>query len=341
MTQRKPEGYIDGVPLHPESLMMSYGYKPEWSEGAIKCPIFQTSTFVFKTAEEGKAFFELAYGLREPKPGEQVGLIYSRINNPDLEILEDRLCLWDEAEDGAVFESGMAAIATTVLAYVRPGDMIFHNEPLYGGTDHLFRSVLREFGIHAVPFPAGAPNEQVEAILANSPLRDRLAMIYIETPANPTNALVDIEFCSQLARKYAPNGREVVVAVDNTFLGTAVAASAQAWRGLGTLLCHEVHRRAQRCDCWRVLGQPHQTCPRQAAADLLGHDGRSVDGLAADAQSRNAQAAHDRANEKTPAMLPTSSQTTRKCSEFTIWDTSRKSIRSSRSTANSALRLGE
>ena len=219
MTQRKPEGYIDGVPLHPESLMMSYGYKPEWSEGAIKCPIFQTSTFVFKTAEEGKAFFELAYGLREPKPGEQVGLIYSRINNPDLEILEDRLCLWDEAEDGAVFESGMAAIATTVLAYVRPGDMIFHNEPLYGGTDHLFRSVLREFGIHAVPFPAGAPNEQVEAILANSPLRDRLAMIYIETPANPTNALVDIEFCSQLARKYAPNGREVVVVVDNTFLG--------------------------------------------------------------------------------------------------------------------------
>jgi methionine-gamma-lyase len=219
MTERKPEGYIDGTPLHPESLMMGYGYKPEWSEGAIKCPIFQTSTFVFKTAEEGKAFFELAYGLREPKPGEQVGLIYSRINNPDLEILEDRLCLWDEAEDGAVFESGMAAIATAVLAYVRPGDMIFHNEPLYGGTDHLFRSVLREFGIHAVPFPAGAPNEQVEAILADCPLRDRLAMIYIETPANPTNALVDIEFCSQLAKRYAPNGREVIVAVDNTFLG--------------------------------------------------------------------------------------------------------------------------
>ncbi len=219
MTKRKPEGYIDGVPLHPESLMMGYGYKPEWSEGAIKCPIFQTSTFVFKTAEEGKAFFELAYGLREPKPGEQPGLIYSRINNPDLEILEDRLCLWDEAEDGAVFESGMAAIATTVLAYVRPGDMIFHNEPLYGGTDHLFRSVLNAFGIHAVPFPAGAPNEQVEAILVGSELRDRLAMIYIETPANPTNALVDIEFCSHLAKKYAPNGREVVVAVDNTFLG--------------------------------------------------------------------------------------------------------------------------
>ena len=64
--------------------MMSHGYKPEWSEGAIKCPIFQTSTFVFKSAEEGKAYFELAYGLREPDQGEAPGLIYSRLNNPDL-----------------------------------------------------------------------------------------------------------------------------------------------------------------------------------------------------------------------------------------------------------------
>ena len=83
--------------MKPESLMMSYGYRPELSEGAIKSPIFQTSTFVFKSAEEGKAFFEVAYGLREKKEGEVMGLIYSRINNPDLEILENRLCLWDES----------------------------------------------------------------------------------------------------------------------------------------------------------------------------------------------------------------------------------------------------
>ncbi len=219
MTERKPEGYINAQPLHPESLMMGYGYKPEWSEGAIKCPIFQTSTFVFKTAEEGKAFFELAYGLREQQPGEQVGLIYSRLNNPDLEILEDRLCLWDDAEAGAVFESGMAAIATTVLAYLRPGDALFFSEPLYGGTDYLFRHVLTQFGIQTLSFRAGAPNEEVEQVLASSPLRERLAMIYIETPANPTNALVDIAFCAHLAKKYAPNGRKVPVAVDNTFLG--------------------------------------------------------------------------------------------------------------------------
>ena len=82
---------------HPESHMMTYGYKPELSEGAIKPPIFQTSTFVFKNAEEGKAYFELAYGLREKEQSEELGLIYSRINNPNLEILEDRLCLWDQA----------------------------------------------------------------------------------------------------------------------------------------------------------------------------------------------------------------------------------------------------
>lgn len=90
---------------HPESLMMSHGYKPELSEGAIKCPIFQTSTFVFANAEEGKGFFEIAYGLREKGPSEEMGLIYSRLNNPDLEILENRLCLWDEADGCAVLKA--------------------------------------------------------------------------------------------------------------------------------------------------------------------------------------------------------------------------------------------
>ncbi|HET8648881.1 MAG TPA: PLP-dependent transferase, partial [Gemmatimonadales bacterium] len=135
---------------HPESLMMSYGYDPRLSEGALKLPIFQTSTFVFESAEAGKAFFAMAYGLREAAPGEHAGLIYSRINNPDLEVLEDRLTLWDQAEAAAVFESGMAAIATSLLAYVRPGDVLVHSEPIYGGSDHLINTVLRQFGITPV-----------------------------------------------------------------------------------------------------------------------------------------------------------------------------------------------
>lgn len=142
--------------FHPESLMMTYGYKPEWSEGALKVPIFQTSTFVFKTAEEGKAFFEIAYGLREKGEAESAGLIYSRINNPDLEILEERLALWDGAEACAVFNTGMAAIATTLMAYVRPGDVVLYSTPLYGGTDHLLKHVLPGFGVTPVPFRASA-----------------------------------------------------------------------------------------------------------------------------------------------------------------------------------------
>ena len=103
---------------NPESLMMTHGYKPELSEGAIKCPVFQTSTFVFNTAEEGKSFFEIAYGLRDKQPKEELGLIYSRINNPNLEILENRLCLWDKADDCAVFESGMSAISTVLSEFL-------------------------------------------------------------------------------------------------------------------------------------------------------------------------------------------------------------------------------
>ena len=115
---------MDYSKMKHESLMMSYGYKPNLSEGSIKCPIFQTSTFVFKNAEEGKAFFEVAYGHREKEASEELGLIYSRLNNPDLEILENRLTLWDKAEDCAVFESGMSAISTVFLECLKPGDLL-------------------------------------------------------------------------------------------------------------------------------------------------------------------------------------------------------------------------
>lgn len=204
--------------MRPESLMMRYGYRPEWSMGALKSPIFQTSTFAFESAEEGKAFFEIAYELRERGPTEELGLIYSRLNNPDLEILQDRLTLWDEAEAATVFESGMAAIATTLLAYLRPGDSIVHSEPLYGGTDYLLNHVLTEFGIAPVGFPAGAAPDVVADAVERGRRAGRLGMIFVETPANPTNALVDIEWCAELARAGGEDGRPLV-AVDNTFLG--------------------------------------------------------------------------------------------------------------------------
>ena len=204
---------------HPESLMMSYGYKPELSEGAIKCPIFQTSTFVFESAEEGKAFFEVAYGLREPREGEEAGLIYSRINNPDLEVLEDRLALWDKAEDCAVFESGMSAISTCLMEMLQPGDLLLYSNPVYGGTDHFIKHTLTKFGIEIMGFSPDQSPSDVQKQVEDSGMADKLAMVYIETPANPTNALIDIEGFAKMAKSYNSDDREVMVAVDNTYLG--------------------------------------------------------------------------------------------------------------------------
>lgn len=211
---------IDGQRLHPETLMMGYGYFPGLSEGAVKCPIFQTSTFVFRSAGEGKRFFELAYGLREAAPQESPGLIYSRLNNPNLEILEGRLAIWDGGERALAFSSGMAAISTCLLAHCRPGDAVVHSTPVYGGSDYLFEKVLPAFGIRTVAFPAGAGNAALEAALAGARRLGRVGALFVETPANPTNGLVDLAVCATLARSLeATQGTRPPVIVDNTFLG--------------------------------------------------------------------------------------------------------------------------
>ena len=206
--------------MKPESLMMSYGYKPELSEGAVKCPIFQTSTFVFKSAEEGKAFFEVAYGLRNAQEGEELGLIYSRINNPVLEILENRLTLCDGAEDCAVFESGMSAITTVLLEFLKPGDMLLISNPLYGGSDHFIKKILPKFGIEVIDFKVGQCKEDIIKIIDASDHADKLAFVYIETPANPTNDLIDIACSKEIAMHYsAKYQKEIYLAVDNTYMG--------------------------------------------------------------------------------------------------------------------------
>lgn len=210
--------FIKGKRLRPESLMMSYGYRPEWSEGAVKIPIFQTSTFAFRSAEEGKAFFQSALGHGEGD-AEDLGLIYSRLNNPDLEVLEDRLTLWDDAESCAVFQSGMAAISTALLELVGPGEVLLHSEPVYGGTDYLLKHVLPRFGIVPVGFGAGSSTDKIEQVLATEGQSGELGAVFIETPANPTNSLIDIRSCVEVAGRHSTSQRKVPVAVDNTFLG--------------------------------------------------------------------------------------------------------------------------
>jgi len=204
--------------MKPETLMMGYGYRPEWSEGAVKCPIFQTSTFVFENAQAGKEFFEVSHGVREPGKG-GAGLIYSRINNPDLEILEHRLTVWDGAEACAVFDSGMAAISTTVFEFLKPGDVLLTSEPIYGGTEHLFEHVLAKFGIQCLCFGAKHSKQDIIALVEKAGAAKKLGMIYLETPANPTNHLIDIGMVVEIAKHFSTPERKVITALDNTFLG--------------------------------------------------------------------------------------------------------------------------
>jgi methionine-gamma-lyase len=206
--------------LSPETLMMGYGYDPFLSERSLKPPVFHTSTFVFRTAQDGKEFFELAYGLRQKRPNEEPGLIYSRINNPDLEMLEDRLAIWDEAEDNLAFASGMAAISTSLWAYARPSSVIVHSGPVYGGTDFLLKRILPQFGVTSIEFPAEGGNKAMEEAVGRAREMGSIAALYLETPANPTNGLVDISRARQLAEDLGRGGaRRPTVIVDNTLLG--------------------------------------------------------------------------------------------------------------------------
>lgn len=209
---------MNNHPLAPETLMMGYGYKPELSEGAVKCPIFQTSTFVFKTAEAGKAFFEMAHG-KPGHEGEEMGLIYSRINNPDMEILEERLKLWDGGEAAAAFSSGMSAIATSLVSFLKPGDVLLFSNPIYGGTHKFIHLMLHNWGVTSIGFNAGDSKEEIIQMIEAKNAGKKISMIYAETPANPTNDLIDIEMCSQLAALYSTPGKKVMVAIDNTYMG--------------------------------------------------------------------------------------------------------------------------
>jgi methionine-gamma-lyase len=210
MTTQKPN-------FSPETLMMSHGYDPFLSEGAAKPPIFMTSTFVFRSAEEGEQYFKWAYGLEQREHDQTMGLIYSRLNNPGLQILEERLAVWDEAEMALSFASGMAAITTSVMAHTKPGDVVLYSMPVYGGTEFLFEKILPKFGIETRSFPADLPLDELEAMARE--IGDRLSVIYLESPANPTNRLIDIAGIARIGRKLTYGDRHVLTFVDNTFLG--------------------------------------------------------------------------------------------------------------------------
>ena len=200
--------------------MMSFGYTPEWSEGSVKPPIFQTSTFVFKTAEEGKRFFEVAYGKSELNAKEEIGLIYSRINNPNMQILEERLAVLEGSESAAAFESGMSAISTTMLSYLKPGDILIYGNPVYGGTHHFITHFLKDIGVKILPFSSETKTQEIITKLDTSEYSGNVKMIYFESPANPTNSLFDLDELKKLKDEISvKSSNEIMLVMDNTYLG--------------------------------------------------------------------------------------------------------------------------
>src|SRR6478735_9225923 len=212
--------HIGNHPLHPETQMLNYGYDPELSEGAVKPPVFLTSTFVFKSAEDGRDFFDYVSGRKEPPAGKGAGLVYSRFNHPNSEIVEDRLAVYERTESCALFSSGMSAIATTLLAFVRPGDAVLHSQPLYGGTETLLAKTFLNMGVAAVGFADGVSEASVQSAAEQAMAKGRVSMILVETPANPTNSLVDVAMIRRVADEIGrKQGHTPIVACDNTLLG--------------------------------------------------------------------------------------------------------------------------
>src|SRR5262249_17856120 len=148
------------------------------------------------------------------------GLVYSRFNHPNLEIIEDRLAVYEGAEEGLVFSSGMAAITTAILCYVRPGDVVLHSRPLYGGTEILIEKTLTSLGIEAEGFADGLNESRISGAAECGMTRGRVAMIFIETPSNPMNTLIDIALVRRIAETICSKQRfRPIIACDNTLLG--------------------------------------------------------------------------------------------------------------------------
>ncbi|QYJ00686.1 cystathionine gamma-synthase family protein [Thalassovita mediterranea] len=206
--------------LKPESLVMGYGFDPAMSENSIKPPIFMTSTFAFKSARDGEALFRQLAGKRLADDPEEADLIYTRFNNPNMEVLEDRLTLYDAGEMALVFSSGMGAITTALLACAGAGTTILHSSPLYGGTEVFMRSFMPDFGVTPFEMDAWASEEKILERAREAAKTGPLSVIFTESPANPTNALVDIAACKRVADTIEKEtGHRPIIMCDNTMMG--------------------------------------------------------------------------------------------------------------------------
>ncbi|WP_230371649.1 trans-sulfuration enzyme family protein [Paludibacterium denitrificans] len=178
---------------HLRTRAVHAGQKPDPVSGAIATPINQTSAFAYGTLDNGAAIFA----------GEADGYRYSRFANPTVKSLEDKVADLEGAEAAVAFSSGTAAVSSTVLTLLAPGDEIVFLGPLYGGTESLLNAFGSRFGIHVVD----ATERGLKASLSPA-----TRLIWVETLTNPTLHLHDPAAVAALAR---PRG--ITTVVDNTF----------------------------------------------------------------------------------------------------------------------------
>lgn len=174
------------------------GEAPDPLFGAHTTPIYQTSTFVFDNAQQGAVRFA----------GEEEGYIYTRVgpNTPTHAVLVKKIAALEGGETGQTFSSGMAAITAIALSQLKSGDHLLSANVVYGGTYGLFSSILTRFGIE-VSF---IDMSDIETVKKN--LRQNTKLIFLETPANPTMIVSDIEEICKMARDIG-----ALSIVDNTF----------------------------------------------------------------------------------------------------------------------------
>ncbi len=206
--------------LRPETLTVNAGYDPAAHNGSIKPPLFATSTFAYRSAQHAKDVHERYFRATPPETDAEPGYIYARLDHPNMAMLQARLAMLDGAEDSAVFNCGMAALNGITQAFLRPGDAVLHTRPLYGGTDGLLYSHLAAFGIAPVGIEDALDEARIRAAAEQAASLGRLALVMVETPANPTSGIADIALIARVAAEigHAQGSRPLVV-VDNTFLG--------------------------------------------------------------------------------------------------------------------------
>ncbi len=167
-------------------------------------PIYATSSFAFENLEQGIDIFS----------GKKEGHLYSRYGNPTIETVADKIANLetfglDLEAKCFLFSSGMAAISSLMMASVKSGDQILTQNNLYGGTTYFFQQILEPLGVETI-FADFSNLENVKALLEKN---KKVKMIYLESPANPTLACVDLEKIAKLAKQF-----NVKTAIDNTFL---------------------------------------------------------------------------------------------------------------------------